>query len=142
MAAISEVKRLAQAGQKLGFRNLLTELAADGRLAKEDVDHALISPRDQGQKILHPIEQIANFEFSDLAKPARYLDQYSICEWLAEQVGQDYFHIDPLKIAVKEVTAIFSISLISRPPKPVSTRSSSSLMTFTACSEAAKERFR
>lgn len=114
MTATSAVKRLAQAGQKLVFRNLLTDLAAAGRLSQEDVDHALISPREQSQKVLHPIEQISNFEFNDLAKAGRHLDQYAICEWLAEQVEQEYFHIDPLKIAVKDVAAVMSYAFAER----------------------------
>lgn len=114
MTSALKVKRLAQVGQKLVFRNLLTDLAAAGRLSQKDVDHALISPRDQNQKALHPIEQVGNFEFSDLAKPARHLDQYKICEWLAEQAEQDYFHIDPLKIAVKDVAAVMSYAFAER----------------------------
>lgn len=114
MAKPSQTQRFGQAGHKLVFRNLLTDLAAAGRLSKEDVDHALISPREQSQKSLHPIEQISSFEFSDLANPSRSLDQYAICEWLAKQVGQDYFHIDPLKIAVREVTAVMSYAFAER----------------------------
>lgn len=114
MTTAMDVKRLPQAGQKLIFRNLLTDLAAAGRVSQQDVDHALISPREQSQKALHPIEQIANFEFSDLAKPSRHLDQYAICEWLAGQVGQDYYHIDPLKIAVKDVAAVMSYAFAER----------------------------
>jgi general secretion pathway protein E len=114
MTATSAVKRLAQPGQKLNFRNLLTDLAAAGRLTQEDVDHALVSPREQSQKVLHPIEQIANFEFIDQAKPGRNLDQHVICTWLAEQVGQDCYHIDPLKIAVREVAAVMSYAFAER----------------------------
>ena len=114
MTATPGIKRLAQAGQKLVFRNLLTDLAAAGRLAQQDVDHALISPREHSQKALHPIEQIASFEFADQRNPARPLDQYAICEWLAEQVGQDYFHIDPLKIAVRDVAAVMSYAFAER----------------------------
>jgi len=114
MTATSAVKRLAQPGQKLNFRNLLTDLAAAGRLTQEDVDHALVSPREQSQKVLHPIEQIANFEFIDQASPGRSLDQYAICSWLAEQVGQDCYHIDPLKIAVRDVAAVMSYAFAER----------------------------
>lgn len=114
MAEPSQTQRFGQTGQKLVFRNLLTDLAAAGRLSKADVDHALISPREHSQKSLHPIEQIASFEFSDQANPSRLLDQYAICEWLAGQVEQDYFHIDPLKISVRDVTAVMSYAFAER----------------------------
>jgi len=114
MTETTEVKWLAKAGHKLVFRNLLTDLAAAGRLSKKDLDHALISPREHGHQALHPIEQIASFEFFDQARPTRYLDQYAICEWLSQQVGQDYFHINPLKIAVKEVAAVMSYAFAER----------------------------
>ncbi len=114
MTATTAAKRLAQPGQKLNFRNLLTDLAAAGRLSQTDVDHALVSPREQSQKVLHPIEQIANFEFIDLAHPGKNLDQYVICDWLAEQAGQDHYHIDPLKIAVRDVAAVMSYAFAER----------------------------
>lgn len=114
MTASSAVKRLAQPGQKLGFRNLLTDLAAAGRISQEDVDHALLNPREQSQKVLHPIEQIANFDFMDVANPGRNLDQYAICDWLAEQVGQEHYHIDPLKIAVRDVASVMSYAFADR----------------------------
>jgi general secretion pathway protein E len=114
MTSALKVKRLPQAGQKLVFRNLLADLAAAGRLSQKDMDHALTSPKNQNQQGLHPIEQVSNFEFSDQAKPTRHLDQGAICQWLAEQVEQDYFHIDPLNIAVKDVVAVMSFAFAER----------------------------
>ena len=114
MIETSAPKRLAQPGQRLNFRSLLTDLAAAGRLSDADMDHALVSPREHGQKTLHPIEQIASFEFFDQANSGRLLDQYAICEWLAEQVGQAYYHIDPLKIAVRDVAEVMSYAFAER----------------------------
>lgn len=114
MSLIEPVKETQQAEQKLELRSLLMELVADGRLLQEDVEQVFVSQRGPGQLARHPIEKIAAFEFSDQKNPNRTLDQAALSDWLAKRVGQDYYHIDPLKITVKEITDVMSYAFAER----------------------------
>ena len=114
MSLNQSVKEQSQQGQKIELRALLKDLVIDGRLTQDDADKLFISSRGPEHLAKHPIEQIAAFEFTDLGNPNRHLDQYAITEWLAGRARQDYYHIDPLKIAVKEITEVMSYAFAER----------------------------
>lgn len=114
MSTSQPVKENTQQERKIELRSLLTDLVADGRLKQDDVEKLFVAPRTQAQLAKHPAEQIAEFEFADQKNPGRSLDQYAIAEWLAQRAAQDYHHIDPLKISVKEITEVMSYAFAER----------------------------
>jgi len=103
-----------QGQKKIELRALLKDLVTAGRLTQDDADKMLISSRSPEQLSKHPIEQVAAFEFTDRQNPRRYLDQYAITEWVAQQAQQDYCQIDPLKIGVKEITEVMAYAFAER----------------------------
>jgi len=112
--AVTQINQQDTSSQALELRNLLTELVAAGRLAQEDMDHLFMHSRGQEHAKLHPIQRIAHHEFADLSNPSGKLTENAICEWLAERVGQEMYYIDPLKIAVKDVTDVMSYAFAER----------------------------
>jgi len=101
-------------GQKIDLRTLLKELVLAGRLSRQDMEMVFVSRRANDGETRHPISQIAGFEFEDPAKPGRVLDEYAICQWLAGVAGQAFYRIDPLKIAVRDVTQVMSYAFAER----------------------------
>lgn len=114
MSVTTSVKEKKQQGHPILLRNLLTDLVADGRLNQDDVEKLFIAQRSPTQLGKHPIDQIAAFGFVDQKNSKRNLDQYAISDWLAKRAGQDYYHIDPLKIAVKKITDVMSYAFAER----------------------------
>jgi len=114
MSVTTSVKEKKQQGHPILLRNLLTDLVADGRLKQDDMEKLFIAQRSPTQLDKHPIDQIAAFDFVDQKNPKRNLDQYAISDWLANRAGQGYYHIDPLKIAVKKITDVMSYAFAER----------------------------
>ena len=100
--------------RKIELRGLLADLVEDGRLAQDDADGFFVNRRTQAQLKLHPIEQVAEAEYKDVANPGKLLDQYALAAWLAARAGQEYHHIDPLKINVKAVAEVMSYAFAER----------------------------
>ena len=105
---------LAQHERILDLRGVLDELVREGRLSQTQAENLAIAPRRREQLHLHPLEIIAEEQFGDLTRPGRLLDLEMLTHWLAEQSGQSYFRIDPLKIEVERITDTFSFQFAQR----------------------------
>lgn len=99
---------------RLQLRALLNRLVAQDRLTPQDVEKVYLAQQSGGSHDQHPLELIAKFEFSDRSRPGHKLDQQVLAEWVAGEAGQTYFFIDPLKIAVTEVTEVMSYAFARR----------------------------
>ena len=73
---------------------------------------SLVSAQDR--KSLHPLEILANRQWSNKSKPEQLLTLDVLTDWLAEQSGQKRYHFDPLKMDVAACTSIVSYAYASR----------------------------
>ena len=113
MQSIDLVKSLQKPETKIQLRDIMNALKAEGRLAQEDIEQVFVSRRSKEQLLKHPVEQLADFEFSDQKNNA-VLNQHVLAEWLAQISGQTFYHIDPLKINVKDVADVMSYAFADR----------------------------
>ncbi|MDD5240864.1 MAG: GspE/PulE family protein [Sulfuricella sp.] len=98
---------------KLGLRELLDALVADGLVTKPDAEN-LLSPARNTRGEVHPLAQIAEQKWASALPPHRILNLDALTEWLAGWVRLPYYHIDPLKIDVTAITAIVSDTYAAR----------------------------
>jgi len=73
---------------------------------------SLVSASDR--KHLHPLEIIANRQWSNQSNPAQMLTLDVMTDWLAEQSDNERYHFDPLKMDVAACTSIMSYAYASR----------------------------
>ena len=97
----------------LELGGLLRELVASGRLTQDGAEQCL-ARRGAATGRQHPLEVIAAQQLDDLAHPGRALDLETLTQWLAEQAGQPYPRIDPLKIDVAAVVPLMSHAFAQR----------------------------
>ena len=88
----------------LDLNDLLRDLVAHGRLLLETAEQCMTLRRSSANNQQHPLEFLGAQQLDDLARPGKKLDLESLTVWLAEQAGQPYLRIDPLKINVAAVT--------------------------------------
>jgi len=105
--------KTTSADRHLSLHEVVQDLVANGRLAKEEADQFLIPARNSKLDI-HPLVMLAQQEWPDLQHAGRTLDLEALTQWLAEIAGLPYFRIDPLKIDVTAVTAVTSHAYASR----------------------------
>ncbi|WP_137818972.1 GspE/PulE family protein [Pseudomonas sp. 2FG] len=98
----------------LDLNDLLRELVAQSLLAQETAEHCLAIRRSSANPQLHPLEFLAAQQVDDLSRPGKKLDLEGLTVWLAEQAGQPYLRIDPLKINVAAVTPLMSYAFAQR----------------------------
>jgi len=98
----------------LDLNDLLRELVAQGRLAQDTAEQCLAIRRSSSNAQLHPLEFLAAQQVDDLSRPGKKLDLEGLSVWLAEQAGQPYLRIDPLKINVAAVTPLMSYAFAQR----------------------------
>ena len=72
----------------------------------------LVSAKDR--KNLHPLEIIANRDWSNKSRPEQLLSLDMLTDWLVEQSAQTRYHFDPLKMDVGSCTSIMSYAYASR----------------------------
>ena len=98
----------------LELGSLLRELVASGRLSQDDAEQSLTQrPAGTGQR-QHPLELIAARHLDDQSRSGHTLDLETLTQWLAEQSGQPYLRIDPLKIDVASVVPLMSHAFAQR----------------------------
>ncbi len=97
----------------LTSHDVLNRLVRIGRLSRDDADKFLAVPLSKSEKALHPLEQIVNAGLMD-GKRNKPFDLDHLTEWLAEEAGQPYFHIDPLKIDTRAVAGVMSFAYAQR----------------------------
>ena len=98
----------------LELGSLLRELVANGRLSQDSAERCLSQRHVGTAQRQHPLEIIAAQQLDDLAQPGRTLDLETLSQWLAEQSGQPYLRIDPLKIDVATVVPLMSHAFAQR----------------------------
>ncbi len=114
MSSTEVIKEQSVSKGKIELNSLIFELVADGLLLEEDKNRIFVSQRKIGHNSRHPVEQVAAHELTDQQNPDHHLDQNRICQWLAEKAEQPYYHIDPLKIAVREIAEVMSYAFAER----------------------------
>lgn len=98
----------------LDLKRLLDRLLAEHRLAPGDALRALEqAPSHPG----HPLEILASLALSDRLRPGHTLDLDTLCQWLADSVGQPFLRLDPLQVDLAHVAGLIS------PPSPSATAS-------------------
>ncbi|NNT93376.1 GspE/PulE family protein [Stutzerimonas nitrititolerans] len=98
----------------LDLNDLLRDLVAQGRLLQETAEQCLTLRRGTTASQQHPLEFLAAQQLDDLARPGKKLDLETLSLWLAEQAGQPYLRIDPLKINVAAITPLMSYAFAQR----------------------------
>jgi len=88
-------------------------MVADGLVDKPDADK-LIADRRMHRAEHHPLVVIADQKWKSLAPPQKPMHLEWLTEWLAQQTGMEYFHIDPLKVSFATVTEVMSNAYASR----------------------------
>lgn len=100
--------------RKLELADLLRELVAQGRTSQDNAEQCLAIRRSAVNNKQHPLEFLAAQQLDDLGKPGKKLELEDLTIWLAEQSGQPYLRIDPLKIDVAAVTPLMSYAFAQR----------------------------
>ena len=98
---------------RLALSEVLDALIAEGLVARADADQ-LIADRRLHRTEHHPLVLIADQKWKSLKAPHKVMHLEWLTEWLAQQVGLDYFHIDPLKINFAAVTEVMSNAYATR----------------------------
>ena len=98
---------------KLGLRELVEAMIADGLVEKADAANLLLPARGARGDV-HPLVQIAEQKWMSAKPPHKLLSLEALTEWLADWVDLPYYHIDPLKINVTAVTNIMSDTYAAR----------------------------
>ena len=95
-------------GQALSLEQLLEALVSQGFIAADAVEPLLAQAQSPQNAPLHPLEYLARRQIDDLSRPGHRLDLENLTLWLAQQAGQPYLRIDPLRIDVAAVTPLMS----------------------------------
>jgi general secretion pathway protein E len=98
----------------LDLNDLLRDLVAQGFIDQDCVEDAVKLRRTSVNFQLHPLEFLAAQQFDNLQRPGKKLDLETLTSWLAQQAGQPYMRIDPLKINVAAVTPLMSYAFAQR----------------------------
>lgn len=98
----------------LDLNDLLRDLVAQARLSQETAEQCMTLRRSSANSQQHPLEFLGAQQLDDLARPGKKLDLETLTVWLAEQAGQPYLRIDPLKINVAAVTPLMSYAFAQR----------------------------
>src|SRR5471032_479309 len=98
----------------LDLNDLLRDLVAQGFIDQNNAEQAITQRRSAQNIQLHPLEFIAAQQLGNLLRPGKKLDLETLTVWLAQQCGQPYLRIDPLKINVAAVTPLMSYAFAQR----------------------------
>jgi len=96
-----------QRDQALDLIQFLKALYEAGRISK-DALQKLVKARKSPKQ--HVLVFIAEQNIEDLKNPGKILDLENLTQILAEQYGQDYYHVDPLSINAAKVTEVMPLS--------------------------------
>ena len=98
----------------LDLNDLLRDLVAQGRLSQDVAEQCMTLRRSTAANQQHPLEFLAAQQLEDQKRPGKKLDLETLTLWLAEQAGQPYLRIDPLKINVAAITPLMSYAFAQR----------------------------
>src|SRR5690554_1743250 len=84
------------------LRDICSALVESGEISQQDAEKVLTAnlgaaTQDGRTSPRHPLELVAIAGITSL-RDGRTLDLDRLTSWLARWAGQDYYHIDPLKI--------------------------------------------
>jgi len=105
MATVSPAPRI---DRKLQLREVLDWLVEDGLAAPEAAAKLLQDSRFSRGGGRHPVIVVSEARWRSLKAPQPVLTPELLTEWLAGRVRMPFYHIDPLKIDLKAVTAVMS----------------------------------
>ena len=105
MAAVSPSSRI---DRKLQLREVLDWLVEDGMAAPDAAAKLLQDSRFARGGGRHPVIVISEARWRSLKPPHPLLTPELLTEWLAGRARMPFYHIDPLKIDLKAVTAVMS----------------------------------
>ena len=98
----------------LDLDNLLSTLLAQNRIQQRCAEQALRRSREAPDTALHPLVFLAQQQFCDPGRDHKTLDLETLTAWLANQAGQPYLRLDPLKVDVATVTGAMSFAFAQR----------------------------
>jgi general secretion pathway protein E len=101
------------AEHRLTLAEIVDWLVADGVVAREPAE-TLKKERRYWRGAQHPLVLVAESGWKDARAPHKPLTLDALAEWLAQRVGLEYLHIDPLKINFSVVTEVMSSAYASR----------------------------
>ena len=93
---------------KLHVNEVLTWLKEDGLISELGMKECASFASNQKNTHQHPLPFIAEFKFPEIRKLNSTLNLETLVQWLANKVKLPYFYIDPLKIDITAVTAVFT----------------------------------
>jgi general secretion pathway protein E len=100
--------------RQLELADLLSELVAEGRTNQDNAEQCLAIRRSAVNNQQHPLEFLAAQQLDDLKNPGKKFELEGLTSWLAEQCGQPFLRIDPLKINVAATTPLMSYAFAQR----------------------------
>jgi general secretion pathway protein E len=96
----------------LNLSDLIKQLRHDDIISESDANALFKTPKGQKQANQHPLEIIAD---AKLKKPnGLSLTIEVLMVWLANWSGQDFYHIDPLKIDPQKISDVMSFAFAQR----------------------------
>lgn len=107
-------KRAFTADRRLTLRDVLDELVEDGRVDAKTAEQFMLPTRTATTLDIHPLVLIAEQEWPDKQPPHKTLNLEVLTQWLADKVGLEYVHIDPLKVDVTAVTSVMAPAYANR----------------------------
>jgi len=98
----------------INLENILDLLVAQDIVEQEKASmiSSLVSAQDR--KNLHPIEIIANREWTNKSQADQVISLDFLTDWLAGESGLERYYFDPLKMDIASCTSIMSYAYASR----------------------------
>ncbi len=94
----------------LNIQQVLQWLVEDSMISRKDYKNC----KNYGEQIRktpkHPLNIVADCEINNQKNSNKVMDLEQLSQWLAKKVGLPYYYIDPLKVDVTAVTAVYSLA--------------------------------
>lgn len=110
----SSNNKKAHANAPLDLRDFLDGLRTSGVINGDDYEQALANRHASEHRDKHPLRYLADLGLPDRNADGHLLDIEKLTRALADQAGQPYYRIDPLKIDVARVTQVMDYKFSQR----------------------------
>lgn len=110
----SSNKKKVRANAALDLRDFLDGLRESGLVNDDDHELAMANRHAAEHRDKHPLRYLADLGLPDRSTDGQLLDIEKLTRALADQAGQPYFRIDPLKIDVTRVTQVMDYKFSQR----------------------------